>query len=314
MTPSTVYDYVVATGELLQRKQQIVLGDFDPSSVRAAPRMGHSRRRHARTDLHRVRQGHAARRLGTGAAVRLRVVRAQHRPRLLGVAPVAARPGHGVRRRARPRRRGDGSCAGTRTARPSPSATRSPISSPAHVTWPRKGGRLANRLVAEGGSAGGLLMGVVANTAPEAFAGIVANVPFVDALTSILDPSLPLTVIEWDEWGDPLHDREVYAYMKSYTPYENVSTQQYPPVLAITSLNDTRVLYVEPAKWVARLRATAAGDAQVLLKTEMEAGHGGVSGRYAGWKERAYELAWILATSGALGDASAPPAGAAVPR
>lgn len=149
------------------------------------------------------------------------------------------------------------------------------------------------RLVAEGGSAGGLLMGAVANLAPELFGGILASVPFVDALTTILDPSLPLTVIEWDEWGDPLHDPEVYAYMKSYTPYENVRDGGvYPPILAVTSLNDTRVLYVEPVKWVARLRDAGATDA--LLKCEMVAGHGGVSGRYNAWRERAFELAWIL--------------------
>ncbi|HLR83869.1 MAG TPA: prolyl oligopeptidase family serine peptidase, partial [Nocardioidaceae bacterium] len=154
------------------------------------------------------------------------------------------------------------------------------------------------RLVAEGGSAGGLLMGAVANLAPESFAGILTEVPFVDALTSILDPSLPLTVIEWDEWGDPLHDPEVYAYMKSYSPYDNVSAQAYPPILATTSLHDTRVLYVEPAKWVARLRTHTTGDGEVLLKTEMSAGHGGVSGRYASWRERAYELAWVLDRAG----------------
>ncbi|MFS0893455.1 S9 family peptidase [Microbacterium sp. 179-I 3D3 NHS] len=151
------------------------------------------------------------------------------------------------------------------------------------------------KLVAEGGSAGGLLMGAVANLAPHLFAGILAGVPFVDALTTILDPSLPLTVIEWDEWGDPLHDPEVYAYMKSYTPYENVRDGvRYPRILAVTSLNDTRVLYVEPAKWVARLREAGASD--VLLKCEMVAGHGGVSGRYNSWKERAFELAWLLDT------------------
>ena len=154
-----------------------------------------------------------------------------------------------------------------------------------------------DRLVAEGGSAGGLLMGAVANLAPELFAGILAAVPFVDALTTILDPSLPLTVIEWDEWGDPLHDADVYAYMKSYTPYENVRDGvEYPRILAVTSLNDTRVLYVEPAKWVARLREAGAED--VLLKCEMVAGHGGVSGRYNSWRERAFELAWLLDTLG----------------
>ncbi|PZE24973.1 S9 family peptidase [Curtobacterium sp. MCBD17_028] len=149
-----------------------------------------------------------------------------------------------------------------------------------------------DRIVAEGGSAGGLLMGAVANIAPDRFAGILAAVPFVDALTSILDPDLPLTVIEWDEWGDPLHDPEVYRYMSEYTPYENVRDDvTYPRILAVTSINDTRVLYVEPAKWTARLREVGA---PVLLKTEMAAGHGGVSGRYDSWRERAFELAWLL--------------------
>ena len=154
----------------------------------------------------------------------------------------------------------------------------------------------ADRLAARGASAGGLLMGAVANLAPEKFRAIHAGVPFVDALTTILDPDLPLTVIEWEEWGDPLHDAQVYAYMKSYTPYENVSAQAYPAILATTSLNDTRVFFVEPAKWVAALRevATNPADRPILLKTEMVAGHGGVSGRYKSWRETAFEYAWIL--------------------
>ena len=154
----------------------------------------------------------------------------------------------------------------------------------------------ASRLVARGGSAGGLLMGAAANLAPGAFAGIVAQVPFVDALDTILDPSLPLTVTEWEEWGDPLHDPEVYFYMKSYTPYENVAAAPYPAIFAITSLHDTRVLYHEPAKWIARLRAVASGG-PFLLKTEMEAGHGGRSGRYDAWQEEALVLAWAIATA-----------------
>ena len=149
------------------------------------------------------------------------------------------------------------------------------------------------RLVARGGSAGGLLLGAAVNLAPEAFAGIVAQVPFVDALTTILDPSLPLTVTEWEEWGDPLHDPQVYAYMKAYTPYENIRPAEYPPILAMTSLNDTRVLYREPAKWIARLQAEARGG-PFLLKTEMNAGHGGRSGRYDAWREEAFVLAWII--------------------
>jgi oligopeptidase B len=149
-------------------------------------------------------------------------------------------------------------------------------------------------LVALGGSAGGLLMGAVANMAPELFAGILAQVPFVDALTTILDPALPLTVTEWDEWGNPLENKDVYDYMKSYTPYENIGAKHYPPILAMTSLNDTRVFYVESAKWVAALRHTKADGHPVLLKTEMNAGHGGISGRYERWKEAAFQYAWLL--------------------
>jgi oligopeptidase B len=155
-----------------------------------------------------------------------------------------------------------------------------------------------SKLVARGGSAGGLLMGAVANLAPQAFAGILAEVPFVDALNSVLDPSLPLTVTEWEEWGNPLESPEVYAYMKTYTPYENITQDgAYPAILAVTSLNDTRVLFHEPTKWIARLRALApSGD--FLLKTEMGAGHGGRSGRYDSWREEAFNVAWIISLVG----------------
>ena len=155
----------------------------------------------------------------------------------------------------------------------------------------------ADRIVGEGGSAGGLLIGVVANEHPDLFGGLVADVPFVDALTTMLDAGLPLTVTEYDEWGNPEGDPETYDYLAGYAPYENVGSQAYPPILATTSVNDTRVLYVEPAKWVARLRETAPdgrGRPEVLLKTELSAGHGGVSGRYRAWRDRAFTLAWIL--------------------
>jgi len=154
-----------------------------------------------------------------------------------------------------------------------------------------------DRLVAEGGSAGGLLMGAVANLAPGRFRAIHAAVPFVDALTTILDPSLPLTVPEWEEWGDPLHHEDVYRYMKGYSPYENVAPVDYPAILATTSLNDTRVYFVEPAKWVARLRATVTSDPvrrPILFKIEMVAGHGGQSGRYDAWKQYAWEMAFLM--------------------
>lgn len=153
-----------------------------------------------------------------------------------------------------------------------------------------------DRLVAEGGSAGGLLMGAVANLAPELYAAVHADVPFVDALTTILDPTLPLTAGEWEEWGNPIEDPEVYAYMKSYTPYENIRPGRYPAILATTSLHDTRVFYVEPAKWVQQLRETVDADPErpILLKTEIAAGHGGRSGRYDGWEQVAFGFAFLL--------------------
>ncbi|QOC25953.1 S9 family peptidase [Microbacterium hominis] len=301
VTPGTVYDYVVASGELLLRKRQPVLGGYEP-------------------------QEYAQRREWVTASDGTRVPVSLVWKRSFGDPGDGPRPVHLY---------GYGSYEhsiepGFSVARLS-MLDRGVVFAVAHV---RGGGELGrqwyedgklqhkrntftdfvdvarhlvdtgvtspDRLVAEGGSAGGLLMGAVANLAPELFAGILADVPFVDALTTILDPSLPLTVIEWDEWGDPLHDAEVYAYMKSYTPYENVRAGvTYPRILATTSLNDTRVYYVEPAKWVARLREVGA---DALLKCEMVAGHGGVSGRYNSWHQRSFELAWLLDVLGLAAD------------
>ncbi len=154
-----------------------------------------------------------------------------------------------------------------------------------------------DRLAAEGGSAGGLLIGAAVNLDPGLFRVVHAAVPFVDALTTILRPELPLTVGEWEEWGNPLEDAAVYAVMKGYTPYENVRPVEYPAILATTSLNDTRVFFTEPAKWVARLRETVTNDPvqrPILLRTEMEAGHGGRSGRYDAWRQLAWEWAFVL--------------------
>ncbi|WP_427015487.1 S9 family peptidase [Pseudarthrobacter sp. P1] len=155
------------------------------------------------------------------------------------------------------------------------------------------------RIAAMGGSAGGLLMGAVANLAPEKYAAILAEVPFVDALTTILDPELPLSALEWEEWGNPIEDAEVYRYMKGYTPYENIRPVAYPRIAAVTSFNDTRVLYVEPAKWVQKLRETGTGTEPILLKIEMDGGHGGASGRYEGWKTRAWDFAFLTDALGA---------------
>ncbi|RJT83173.1 S9 family peptidase [Arthrobacter cheniae] len=156
-----------------------------------------------------------------------------------------------------------------------------------------------NRVAAIGGSAGGLLMGAVANLAPEKYQAIVAQVPFVDALTTILDPELPLSALEWEEWGNPITDQEVYRYMKEYTPYENVRPVAYPRIAAVTSFNDTRVLYVEPAKWVAQLRETTTGSEPIVLKTEMDGGHGGASGRYSRWRDVAWDYAFAADAVGA---------------
>jgi oligopeptidase B len=293
VTPGTVYDLDIATRELHLRKRQPVLGGYDPSD-------------YAQERVWATAQD------GTQIPISLVYKRS------FGDAGIAPRPVHLY---------GYGSY--EHSIEPGYSVPRlseldrGVVFAVAHVRgggemgrqWYEDGKLLAKRntftdfvdsamhlidngyttaaqLVAEGGSAGGLLMGAVANIAPELFAGVLADVPFVDALTPIPAPSRPRTVIEWDERGDPLHDPEVYAYMKTYSPYENVRTDaSYPKILAVTSLNDTRVLYVEPAKWVARLREVGAA---ALLKCEMVAGHGRVSGRYNAWRERAFELAWLL--------------------
>ncbi|MCK4510357.1 S9 family peptidase [bacterium] len=157
-------------------------------------------------------------------------------------------------------------------------------------------------LVATGGSAGGLVMGAIANMRPDLYRLIIADVPFVDVLNTMLDASIPLTVGEYDEWGNP-NDEEYYLYMKSYSPYDNVSALDYPDMLITASLNDPRVQYWEPAKWAARLRATKTGDGVLLLKTNMGAGHGGASGRYERYRERAFEYAFMLDRLGLGSDA-----------
>ncbi|MFC0581699.1 S9 family peptidase [Micrococcoides hystricis] len=150
------------------------------------------------------------------------------------------------------------------------------------------------KVAAAGRSAGGLLMGAITNLAPELYKLIIAGVPFVDPLTSILDPELPLSALEWEEWGNPITDPEVYEYMRSYSPYENITDRHYPTVLAVTNLHDTRVLYVEPAKWVQLLRRHQQAAAPILLKIDMEGGHGGGSGRHKSWQDWAWEHAVAL--------------------
>jgi oligopeptidase B len=154
-----------------------------------------------------------------------------------------------------------------------------------------------DRLYAEGGSAGGLLVGAVLNERPDLFHGAVAAVPFVDVVTTMLDESIPLTTFEYDEWGNPA-DPVYYEYMLSYSPYDNVRPVAYPNLLVTSGLHDSQVQYFEPTKWVARLRATATGDNRILLRTNMEAGHGGAAGRYQRWREIAFNYAFLLDLAG----------------
>ena len=150
------------------------------------------------------------------------------------------------------------------------------------------------RIVAHGGSAGGMLMGAVANMAPHLFCGIIAEVPFVDVLTTILDDTLPLTPPEWPEWGNPILSVADYHSIAAYSPYDNVKNQAYPAILAIAGLTDPRVTYWEPAKWVAKLREHNTGNTPVMLKTNMSAGHGGASGRFSRLEEVATSYAFAI--------------------
>ncbi|MGE8301823.1 S9 family peptidase [Sphingobacterium paramultivorum] len=160
---------------------------------------------------------------------------------------------------------------------------------------------MPEHLYAQGGSAGGLLMGVIANIAPEQYHGIIAQVPFVDVVNTMLDDTIPLTTNEYDEWGNP-NEKETYFYMKAYSPYENIEAKEYPNLLVTTGLHDSQVQYFEPAKWVAKLRATKIGDAVLLLKTDMDYGHGGASGRFDYLKEIALEYAFLFKLEGIIPD------------
>jgi oligopeptidase B len=167
----------------------------------------------------------------------------------------------------------------------------------------------ANGLIAEnlaspgniaihGGSAGGMLMGVSANLAPDLWRAVLADVPFVDVLNTMCDTSLPLTPIEWPEWGNPIEDKNAYDYMLSYSPYENVVVKDYPAILATAGLTDPRVTYWEPAKWVAKLRATKTNETPLLIKTNMSAGHAGASGRFDRLEELAFNYAFVMKSFG----------------
>ncbi len=165
-------------------------------------------------------------------------------------------------------------------------------------TWSRPGFTQRGRIVANGGSAGGMLMGVVANMAPSLFLGIIADVPFVDVLNTMLDETLPLTPPEWPEWGNPIESKVEFETIRSYSPYDNVEAKAYPHIFAYGGLTDPRVTYWEPAKWIAKLRALNTSSNLVLLKTNMEAGHGGASGRFERLREIAIDYAFAIKIAG----------------
>jgi len=168
----------------------------------------------------------------------------------------------------------------------------------------RRGYTTPDRMFAHGASAGGLLMGAVVNLRPELFEGVIAGVPYVDVITTMMDSTIPLTTGEYDEWGNP-HDSTFYRYMLSYSPYDNVERKAYPNLLITAGLYDTQVLYVEPAKWTAKLRAMKTDTNRLILRTNMEAGHSGASGRYKRWRDVAFEYAFLLDLAG-LGDKPTP--------
>ena len=164
----------------------------------------------------------------------------------------------------------------------------------------QKGYSAEGRIVISGGSAGGQLVGAALNQAPELWGTVVAHVPFVDTLNTILDDTLPLTPIEWPEWGNPIEDKAAFEHIASYSPYDQLKERYYPPILVTAGLNDPRVTYWEPAKYVAKLRTLKMDDNLLLFKTNMGAGHGGRSGRYEQLYEDAEEYAFILTNMGLL--------------
>jgi oligopeptidase B len=297
-TPATTYDYDVLSGERHLRKREPVLGDFDPSRYTSEFLWAPAR---------------------DGELVPVSVVYRKDR-RIDGTAPLYlyAYGSYGLST--------DPSFSSARLSL----LDRGFVYAIAHVRGGQERGRrwyeagrvgrkwntfndfvdvtdflvargygARDRVFAAGGSAGGLLVGVVANVAPQKYRGVIAHVPFVDIVTTMLDESIPLTTLEYEEWGDP-HERKHYEYMLSYSPYDNVSAQAYPAMLVTTGLWDSQVQYYEPAKWVAKLRLLGRGNQPLLLHVNLEAGHGGKSGRYERLREVAREYGFIISLGGDL--------------
>ena len=297
VTPSSVLQITLDEREETLLKQEPVLGDFDAGRYTTYREWAVAPDGTPRPDLGGAPQGPGA--AGPVPPLRLRRLRDLHRPVLL--APPALALDRGVVFAiAHVRGGGEMGRAWYEGGRMEHKANTFSdfIACGRHLldAGIARPGLLAGR----GGSAGGLLIGAVANQAPELFRALVAEVPFVDCVTTMLDDELPLTVGEWEEWGNPLADESAYWRMLTYSPYDNVrgenpdgSPRTYPDLFVTGGLNDPRVAYWEPAKWVAKLRAESPST-RVLLKTELGAGHGGPSGRYDAWKEEALVYAFLL--------------------
>ena len=296
ITPPSVFDYDLATGERLLRKQVEVLGGYDPSLYESI-RLHATAADGAKVPISLVwkkttpRDGSAPMLLtGYGAyGIPYPVAFSSSRLSLLDRGVICAvahirgggdlgKPWHDAGRMMQKMNTFTDFIASTETL--------------IREKWTS-----APRLVIEGGSAGGLLMGAVTNLRPELWGGVMSHVPFVDVLTTMLDASLPLTVGEYEEWGNP-NEEATYRYMRRYCPWSNLEVKRYPPIYVRTSLNDSQVMYWEPAKYVAKLRALKADDNPLLLLTNMGAGHGGASGRYDHLREVALDYAWMLARVG----------------
>jgi oligopeptidase B len=297
-TPATTYDYDMATGERQLRKREPVLGDFDPSRYASellwAPARDGERipvsvvyRKDVRRDGSAPLYQYAYGSYGLSADPVFSSARLSLLDRGFVYAIAHVRGGQ-----ERGRRWYEAGRLGRKW-----NTFNDFIDVTDHLVALGYGAR--SRVFAGGGSAGGLLVGVLANVAPERYRGLVAHVPFVDIVTTMLDESIPLTTLEYEEWGDP-RERQHYEYMLTYSPYDNIRAQAYPAMLVTTGLWDSQVQYYEPAKWVAKLRLANASNQPLLLHVNFEAGHGGRSGRYERLREVAREYGFIISLGGDL--------------
>ena len=296
VTPPSVFDYDMRTHKSTLLKQEEVLGGYDPAKYATRAPVGHGPRRHPRAAVARVSKGRETRRqaplllygygsYGAGISPRFSSERVSLLDRGVVFAVAHVRGGNELGEAWRD--------AGMLMQKKN---TFTDFVDCAEYLvkekWTSPG-----RLAIEGASAGGLLMGAVVNLRPDLFRAVHLGVPFVDVMNTMLDASIPLTTVEYLVWGNP-NEKPAYDYMRSYSPYDNLARRDYPAMLVTTGLNDSQVMYWEPAKYVAKLRTLKTDDRPLLLKTNMGAGHGGASGRYDGLRERAFEYAWLLIAVG----------------